>query len=360
METAMLAIDKMYSELDNESVTAEVIDGYICTMSMNMLKFNKRKEHILELATYRYDYWQELIRNASLLFWLTGEGRGWAVYLPTQDCGYTRIYRFKPNKHQDIYRDFPWDVGEWRKIKNESVLMSILDCTEYTTAFTNWKKHILEVNKIPSELAEGRISNTSVEKVMIITKGNGCAVCGKKSEHHASTTMSSFTTAMLSISLCEEHKREAEGHPCVLDFFASLFLLKLDLPELIKLDYIPDELVGLFTELIASHLEAETTTKNKMNDRWNIKIFLKDGWYWILRLKKLSNYAYLLYDPSGNQIHRIDSANHHPHVPFGPSHQHFNLETEQEAIRPSFTYGAPILDFPLLKACKRYYSSLNN
>ena len=289
---------------------------------------------------------------------MKSEGRGWAVFYPNQDCGYTRIYRFKPSKNLDIRRDYPWEEGIWKHIQSEVSLMNILSTTEYCTIFERWKEHQLKVNSSPTQFAEGRLENTIVDKAILVSKGNGCAVCGGLSNSHATTTLSEERTVMLSISLCENHRLEADEYPCILNFFGTLFSLHIDIPDLIKLDHIPDTLITPLADIIAAHLNAQFDKPEKRENGWNIKFKMQDGWVWRLRLKTLANYGYMLFSPNDIQIHRIDSANHHPDVPFGPSHQHSNIKTERESIEPSFSYGIPLLDFPLLEKIKNYYSQL--
>lgn len=358
MQIPLLVIDKNYESLSDTEVTAEVMDSYICMMSINMLDFPKRKEHILELVTHKIQYWERLIKEADELFWLNNEGRGWAVFYPSQDCGYTRIYRFKPSKEHDLRRNKPWDIGSWRSVQSEASLLDILNTVEYREIFKNWKTHQLKVNSVPTEFSEGRLSNTVVSKTILVTKGNGCAVCGASAGHHATTTLSEYSTVMLSMSLCEVHQLEASEHPYILKFFGSLFFLNIDIPDLIKLDHIPDNLIVPLTEIISSKLNAQIDQPEKRERGWHIRFKMQDGWSWLLRLNTLTDYAYMLFNPANRQVHRIDSADDHPNVQFGPDHQHFNPKTKRESIEPSFSYGIPLLDFPLLEKSKAYHTGL--
>lgn len=356
MQTPLLSIDKNYEALSDAEITARVIDGYICVTSLNILEFPKRKEHVLELVTHKFQYWEKLIKEADELFWLNNEGRGWAAFYPNQDCGYTRIYRYKPSEEHDIRRNRPWGIGSWRHIQSESSLLDILDGVEYSETFKNWKAHQLKINLVPTEFAEGRLSNTAVDQVMLVTKGNGCAVCGTSAGYHATTTLSEHSTVMLSISLCGIHRLEASKHPCILKFFGTLFSLNLDIPDLIKLDHIPDGLIVPLANIIASNLNAQFDNPEKRRRGWHIRFKMQDGWSWLLRLNTLTDYAYMLFNSIGKQVHRIDSADDHPNVPFGPDHQHFNPKTKRETIEPSFSYGIPLLDFPLLEKSMAYHA----
>lgn len=352
MLAPLVSIDSNFEVLNESEVTASVIDAHICTKSMNLLDVVKRKKHVLQLVTHNMNYWERLVESASILYWLKKDGCGWAVYLPNQDCGYTRIYRYKPSIDNDVRRVVPWEFGSWKQIQSEEVLLSILDSVENTVLFDNWKNHQLSVYKTPTEFAEGRLANTTVGKVMLVAKGNGCAVCGDFADHHATTSIGGESTVMLSISLCETHRNDSMKHPCVLTFFGTLFYLKLEIPNIVKSDRIPDELVRSICEVIASKLSADYECPEKREGGWHVRFVMNDGWSWLLRLNTLTDYAYMLFDSSKKQRHRIDSAADHPDVPFGPDHQHFNPKTKREKIESSFSYGMPIFDFPLLKSSR--------
>jgi hypothetical protein len=355
MLAPLILIDDIFTSINQSDTTAKVIDGYICVMGMNFQDFKQRQDHIVELVTHNLVYWEKLIGGADSLYWLESEGRGWAVFLPNMDCGLTRIYRYKPSKQQDLKKYVPWEIGTWKKILSEEALINILSGIENQAIYENWKQHQLNINSVPKEFAEGRLTNTTVDKAMLVTKGNGCAVCGDKATHRATTTLSEFSTVMLSISLCKDHEAEAIKHPCILTFFGTLFFLNISIPDLVKLDHIPVELLTAIVKLIASNLNAEYSELEKRKGGWHVKFVMDDQFYWVLRLNTLMDYAYMLFSPEKKQLHRIDSANHHQTIPFGPDHQHFNSNTKKESITPSFSYGIPLFDLPLLEKSKLYY-----
>ena len=351
-----MCIDDVFPVISDDEITGRIIDSYICLESFNdgVLNLQKNKEHILSLVTYKYLYWEKLLKDGEKFYWLRKENVGLIIFSPNEDCGFVRTYRYNSSEENIRYNQ-PFDRHGWKLVESETVLMDMLDTIEYSTIFKNWKKHKEKVHKAAKEFAEGRLSNTTVEQVRIITKGNGCAVCGSYADHHASTTLSDRSTIMLCICLCEKHNIEAREYPCVLKFFGSLFFLNIDLPDLIKLDHIPDELIQPIAEVIAENLVAVFDTPQKRKNGWKIRFTMKDGWSWLLRLNKFTDYGYMLFNPARDQLHRIDSAKHHPDVPFGPSHQHFNPETKVERIAPSFTYGIPLFDFPLLEKVKSHH-----
>lgn len=355
MNEPLICIDKNYLAVDDKNVTANLIDAYIASNSLNMLDVPKREEHVLEMVTHNLGYWERIVNGADELLWLNNEGRGVALYHPGEGSGYTRAYCYMPAPKKGLKRYEPWSFGDWKGICSEIDLFNILNKSENKIIFERWKEHQLKINKIPTEFADGRIQNTIVDKAFIVTKGNGCAVCGDVAQHFAQTTLSEARAVMLSISLCEKHQQEAEDHPCVLSFFGTLFYLKIEVPDLVKLDHIPDELIEPIADIIASYLSALFERPEKRKNGWRVKFIMDDGWSWLLRLNSLTDYAYMLSNRSGKQLHRIDSANHHPEVPFGPDHQHFYPKSRKEAIEPSFTYGIPLFDFPLLQRSRLQY-----
>lgn len=359
MDVPYLLIDSNYKALNDEEVTAKVIDSYIQMTSMNLLYIDKRYEHVLELITHKMNYWQSLIDGADKLIWIKSKGYGWAMYLQNESCGYIRLYRVKPSSNTDHRRESPWERGNWRIVNSEKELKSIIDTQEAKFIFNAWKTYQLKVNEIPTKLADGRLDNTSVKQVMIVSKGNGCAVCGDYATHRAATTIGNDHSAvMVNISLCKQHEYDANEHQCVLAFFGTLFFLKLEIPELIKLDHIPDELIEPIFSIIGSHLNATYTAPKKGNNGWESRFVMDDGWYWLLRLNNLKSYAYMLFNDSQKQLHRIDSAPDHPDVSFGPDHQHIQPTKKKHKIEPSFTYGIPLFDFPLLNNAKKIHKNM--
>ncbi|EGR0680144.1 hypothetical protein EX465_18715 [Vibrio cholerae] len=357
MEPPYIAIDSNYDALENKEVTSEVIDSYVQMTSMNMLHVEKRIEHVLELITHRIDYWERLIDGADSLLWIKSKGHGWAMYNQNTGCGYIRLYRLKPSSTLDHRRNTPWNRGTWTVLSSERELFSLLDSQEKNYVFRAWKEHQLQVLEQPSKLAEGRLENTNVEQVIIASKGNGCAVCGNTATHRAATTMGDSSSVMIEILLCKTHEYDANKNACVLSFFGTLFFLNIDIPDLIMLDHVPDELIEPIFSIISLNLDASFTPPKKGNNGWESRFVMKDGWFWLLRLNNLKSYAYMLFNKSGEQVHRIDSAPDHPDVPFGPAHQHIFPNKNNHKVEPSFTYGIPIFDFPLLHKTKKMHQT---
>lgn len=357
MNSPLINIDSSFEALDDNDVTAEVIDTYISTMSLGALDVERRLEHLLELVTDNDKFWERLSVSSDINFWIKEKHVGIAVFLPNKDCGFTRSYR---QRSKGIYQpQLASKQGDkkWKVVQSEKEFLTSINTIESSTVFSHWKKHKLEVNALSTKFAQGRLDNTAVDRVWIVSKGDGCAICGAKATHQARTTLSEIGTLLLTINLCEKDSIEAQKHPCVLVFFGTLFTLQLDVGDLIKLDYIPEELIGPICELISSHINAEFSKPTKRDNGWHIRFEMKDKWVWVLRLNKLTDYAYILLAPDGKEMHKIDSADHHKEVPFGPDHQHFYSKRKKKRIEPSFSYGIPMLDFPLLIKSREFYGA---
>ena len=99
------------------------------------------------------------------------------------------------------------------------------------------------------------MQNTSVDRGMIVSKGDGCVSCGEKAECYAATTFGDTSKAfMLQLPVCRQHLKEARNHPGIFSFFATLFNLQLDWDEVEKLPYIQDELIPLLHLTVAEEL----------------------------------------------------------------------------------------------------------
>jgi hypothetical protein len=210
------------------------------------------------------------------------------------------------------------------------------------------------VHTSASQLAEGRIANTTVEKSIIYSRGNGCAFCGDPAPAYVATTICDGRLFM-QLQVCRKHQEEAMAAPTVLSALADLLHAKIDLPTLQRVDHVPDHMIAPIVAHLASGMGATAAIPEKRANGWFVKFQRSSGWEWRLRLRALDDYAYLLFDPQGEQRHRIDSAAHHPNLPFGPAHQHANPNSKKESLSPSFTYGVPLFDMVMLNETARRY-----
>jgi hypothetical protein len=94
-------------------------------------------------------------------------------------------------------------------------------------------------------------------------------------------------------------------------------------------------------------------------DEKTITAVRRTGFRIILRQDALDDYAYMIQDPNGKPISRIDSANHHA-VEYGPDHVHRNLsKSKKNQVDSSFTYGFVLADLKAIKTLVEEAESLS-
>jgi hypothetical protein len=129
----------------------------------------------------------------------------------------------------------------------------------------------------------------------------------------------------------------------------SLLQFKLDLGTVLKSPSIPEHVIPPLCEILTSELEATTSRTTRKGDQVTITLVRHSGFVVIFRLRTLLNYAYMILDPNGNQLRRIDSAPDHPNIPFFPDHLHAKPGIDNSDVSSSFTYGFPLLDLPIVQ-----------
>jgi hypothetical protein len=210
-------------------------------------------------------------------------------------------------------------------------------------------------------LAEGRFKNTVVgQSLIFFASGHGCIVCGAPATAHASTTLglAGADATFIQLPLCGDHLEAARAEPSVLAFLAKIFAMSFDLPGLIRSDSIPDEIIPVIHQIVASELGGTVGSVENRDNGWNLEIQLAAGWHWIIRVKSLVDYAYMLFNPSEKKaVHRADSAPHHPELPFFPHHEHSKPDRKSDIHSPSFLYGIPLFDLKRLRDISDQYGA---
>lgn len=353
-----LNIDSSLEPLTESEVTAQLIETRVCSQTYrNLDEFEKRIPFVLELSTRSKSHWEKLIKLAPRRYWIKETLEGILVFDANQDCGYIRTYRLRaqPRIEQQIFIN-----ATWVTLKDEETLYRLLDTPAGQGIFNAWYQHMQRVTELPIEFVTGRLTNTSVEKAFVFTKGDGCAVCGGKATCYAAATMGSVAAAvMVQLPVCPEHLASAKAHPSTFDFLASLFSLSWDWPGLIKLDAIPDNLIPALHALVATELGGTVGSAEKREKGWHLRLHLPSGWEWLLRIKSLTDYAYMLFEPGKKkERYRADSAPDHPDVPFFPIHQHaYPDKKKKDNVTPSFLYGHPLFDIKRLRSAGQEYGA---
>jgi len=344
----LINVDRALNGLTLSEATGEVVDAYVRSYAYNFVEIDRHPTFVIALVTHNEQLWENILKASDQQCWLREEGAGLAIFEPNTACGATTIYQWTPG--QSLRRRFstPYPSGyAWRHFNSESDLLHSLRSSDRPDAYTTWVSHQQKVQALPTELAEGRLANTTVEKAMIYSRGDGCVFCGKDAPSYAGTTICDGKL-FLQLPVCKTHLEHTKTAPTILSLLAELLHAAIDLPLLQKFDHIPDEYIAPVIEFLAQKLMAEASPSEKRRNGWHSVLTRQSGWSWVVRLKALDDYAYMLLDPNNKERHRIDSAPDHPDVPFGPSHQHSRPNSKKDNVSPSFTYGVPLFDVVLL------------
>lgn len=344
----LIKIDDILNTLTSSEASGLVVDGYVRAQAFNFLELDRHPAFAIALVTHSYQLWVNILETSDKQYWLQEQGTGLAVFEPTFACGATTIYQWTPGPN--LRRQFPSPTPSghaWQRFQNESQLLDFLVASERPKTYLDWVARQKKVYAEPTVLAEGRLANTTVEKAMIFSRGDGCAFCGSPAPAYAGTTICNGKL-FLQLPVCTTHLEYAKDAPTILSVLAELLYAEIDLPLLQKYDYIPDEYVSPIINFIAGKLTAVASKPEKRKNGWYAVLSRPSGWSWAIRLRALSDYAYMLLDPKKNERHRVDSATHHPEVPYGPSHQHSRPNSKKDHVSPSFAYGLPLFDVTLL------------
>ncbi|MEO9870085.1 hypothetical protein [Ekhidna sp.] len=198
-----------------------------------------------------------------------------------------------------------------------------------------YKKRQEEENKFYKGWVNGRVKSTSIDQGIYI-KTKNCVICGEDVSMFASSTMANnLSGIMVGFHLCQKHFNEATLHGNFLDYLNKKFKVesRLETRKLTK-----DEVI--FSALLTLDQELDCTVVSIKGNAITAKRRLS-SFKLILRLDSLMNYGYMIFDKSGKQIARFDSADHH-NVEYGPDHLHPDLSTKK--VESSFTMGAPEID----------------
>jgi Family of unknown function (DUF6516) len=335
---------------------AATIDLSVAALAFKNFDFvAKRLPFLVECSTRDPFTWLQLVDLAAERYWIREAVEGVAVYAATDHCGCIRTYRFNVNH---AMRAQQWG-RKWISLPNEQALYTKLDTPASRAIFDSWHQWQSKVTELATTRAEGRFNNTVVNQSLIFSStGRGCTACAAPAVAHASTTvvLISGEATLIQVPFCGDHFAAARAEPCFLTFLARLFAMSIDLPTLIRSESIPDEVVPVIHQIVATELGGTAGSVEKRSNGWHILIDLADGWYWIIRVKALMDYAYMLFNPSDKKaVYRADSAPHHPNLPFFPDHEHSRPDRKSDVQSPSFLYGMPLFDLKRLRDVSDQY-----
>lgn len=356
MNSPLFNIDKQIKAVGLVDSDGRSIDGHIATLAFMFVEYAKHPEWLLQQVTESPKLWSTLRLHADRRIRLTREGIELALYGPRENCGFTRTYRYRRSPTATrAHGESDTQQIRVEEFSDERTLISTLHTETTIQTFRNWRDEQSRIYAAATKMAEGRISNTSVQRAVILGSGKGCIVCGAPATRYAHSTVGSDTAVMFMLQLCAPHLEEVQSHPSVLAFMNTVFSMGMDLSSLIRSNSIPKELIDPLAEYMRANLGATSVERDDRDNGIHLSFTYPSTWRWTLRLQSFTDYAYVLMDPSENHRAKIDSASHHPDVPFGPDHWHVNAtkKVKRDTILPSFTYGLPLFDFGLLDRIAR-------
>lgn len=270
-----------------------------------------------------------------------------AVYSFDKKFPATRIYFIKTDNLISAARLSGYLHGSSSNFRpaNGSMLANLIMEKDYPIRYEEWRKAFSARYDVLNRFVDGRIENTSIEKGIFLASDGKCLFCDEKTSLMSSMSIIGKTGLMICIQLCSNHQHEAESHATLIEYVAKK--AGISLPFLIDASTTlhDKDVIAMSAEAIQNILGCiiEKVYEN------TITAIRKSGVRLIVRQEGLSNYAYVIKDPGGHVVSRIDSANHH-NVEFGPDHTHkFFGENESGTIEPSFTYGFAVVDLKAIQ-----------
>ncbi|MDZ4019281.1 hypothetical protein [Pseudomonas sichuanensis] len=341
-------LDSLLDQMEGPITEYSRIDLFISAISFRNFDFVERRlSFARENVTYKFEIWSLLAEAAPLKYWIKDKKEGVLIYPQSDFCGCVRTYR---------YRGSPFDVKamhpDWVTVADTRTLYSILDTPSAHSIYDSWHQWMTSTTKEATDLAEGRFANTTVGRSLILSSLGKCLACEAPAISSARTTIANVpgSGTLIQLPLCGEHLEQAKQHPNVLKFLGTLFSMSIDLPRLARSVFIPDELIPHVHDIVAEELGGIAVSAEKRENGWHLKIDLPHGWWWLIRLKSLTNYSYMLFSPSEKkQVYRADSAPDHYDLPFFPDHEHARPDRKSDVRSPSFMYGNPFFDFKRLR-----------
>lgn len=346
--------DALEFALRNKEYSGHQIDGLMSTLGVNFLQKKIQPCITLEMPDIA-----ALVRMASdgeAVTYLSGSDLRYLVIYPPKRDGFplARVYYVEePSVRtlENAYNHIIAHSGEppppaihgkmsFRYVDSKEFGILIEDrghedrSNSYLAKFENNNGQF-------SEILDGRIKSTFIEKGMILSS-EGCLVC----KGEAGLLLSSVGAEqglLIGFYLCPDHFVECQqSDTWYFEYIASIFNVSTDWKT-----FKPDSsflMVSAKTVLInilgctVEKVHGDTVTARRPS-----------GLVIRMRVSSLADYAYMIFDETGKkQLRRIDSADHHDLRCF-PDHLHPSPETDSKNVEESFTYGFPSADIKILQ-----------
>lgn len=228
---------------------------------------------------------------------------------------------------------------------NSQQFSTLIGDRHFPQRFRNWHADYKAESKSFSDLLDGRINNTAVERGIWLSAGGKCLICSKSTNRMATSTIINGEGTMIGMQMCKKHEEEAAREQTIMGYLAKKLGVTLPfLPEATGSQH-NEQTLEITCEAIKHELgcEIEKIVGQTITAR------RPSGARVIIRQDSLDSYAYNIFSPDGKAVARIDSADHHD-VNYGPAHIHRDLSKKNKnRVEPSYTYGLAIADLKIIK-----------
>ncbi|MBN6742906.1 hypothetical protein JKG47_20915 [Acidithiobacillus sp. MC6.1] len=347
----MIGIDTTIDAYGLEFTEGEQVDSFFVCFLFNALEISRRFASAFEMVTQNPSLWMMAANSADAVYDLANEKTLISEFSPNEDFPFHRLYCYRYGQSGAVAKEALASMVSKRvKAASTSELLKRYNDASDAQRSTAWVSELKKALSPSTLVAEGRIQNTTVEKVIVLyRKAAGCVLCGGKAKGFVGSTVGWPTSILYIANTCETHQTVAKQFPTILHFVFDLFQLGLDIGAVNKCEAIPANVLGILGQVIERELCARLTNTAIKGSQTTLTFERDSGFHVILRLKTLMNYGYMLDYPDGTPYRRIDSAPDHPDIPFFPDHLHLAPGQDNSNVVSSYTYGYPLLDLPSIK-----------
>lgn len=217
--------------------------------------------------------------------------------------------------------------------------------------FQSRLKIYLEARETPlwrmvKKFVTGRHANTTTCETSYLDTDGKCLVCERVASHIALTTVGQEKVATsLTLTLCDEHVKDG-NRQFLVDYLATWTGQKSP----VEIDVVtPDAMLNWAESAVVA---LGCTVVNRKPERCEVTGERPSGFRIVLRCEAVSeknSYAYMILNPAGTNVRRIDDAHDHPEQPVRWDHRHLRLPKDNKTVEPSFTFGMPLFDLPAIR-----------
>ncbi len=310
----MIRIDTTIDNYGLEFTEGEQVDSFFVCFLFNALEVQRRFVNAFELVTQNPSLWIMTANGAKAVFDLATEKILVSEFSPSEDFPFHRLYCYRYGLEGAVPKEaLASMVSNRPKASSVSELLERYADPNDIQRSNAWESELKDALSPSTLIAEGRLQNTTVEKVIVLyRKAAGCVLCGGKAKGFVGSTVGWPTSVLYIANTCEAHRLLAKQFPTILHFVFDLFQINLDLGTIIKHENIPKNVLVILGQVIERELCAKLIRTSAKGTQTTLSFERDSGFRVILRLQTLMNYGYMLDYPDGTPYRRIDSA---PDIP---------------------------------------------